>query len=130
MNSSVHLLARIACGEKVFVKKRLNWERRSLRVNNIELGGFIKNPTHWDYLALLAEAKPIQLGLATRNEGVIRAEHLVRNCAKAENCRRELARVLPRKVLRLFVQSVRRIGHRLASDVKVPGKSEVGLIRG
>jgi len=119
------LLAEIATGKPMHVRKRLDWERRSLRINGFELGQFIKNDRHWDFLGALAMLKPKRPAWAARDDGVLDASQPIGG-AKCGNIRRELGRALPKGVPKLFVQAVHGAGYRLVHDVRVP-RGEVGL---
>jgi hypothetical protein len=113
------LLACIARGIPVPARKHLDPEKSRLRINGIELGPHIRNAAHWRFLGLLADAKPRRLKYAAPDAGVVVFEE--ENAArKVRNLRRELARALPKGVLRLFLKATKG-GYRLIDDVHVPG---------
>ena len=121
------MTVQIATRPPIRIHKRLDWRKRSIKINEIELGHYIQNETHWEYLMLLAVAKPKIVAMASRDDGVISGDHIISNRAKAQNCRRELGRALPKGVLRLFIKAVPGLGHKLAHDVIVKSASEAGL---
>lgn len=109
------------------VKLYLDWERKRLKVDGVELGRYL-NDTSWEFLASLADIRPQRPGSALDGEGVMPMNHQVGGRVSAATCRRELGRQLPQGIARLFVQFVRGKGYRLAHDVKVPGRSEAGVV--
>ena len=126
-NDIAQLIAQVATRAPIRFHKRLDWRKRSITINDIEFGHYIQNETHWEYLMLLALAKPKNVAFASRIEGAISGDHMVSNRAKAKNCRRELGRILPPGIVRLLVKAVPGTGHKLAHDVIVRDSGEVGL---